>query len=66
MASINLACSGATTLTDPTDPASKADFKPGLDAFGDADGLLTTDEPTAPGARISQAVALRQVALTHN
>ena len=64
--SANLACSGATTETSPQDPNSTAAFKPGLDAYGDIDGVLYTDEPTAFGARISQAVALRQFAKTHN
>ncbi len=62
--SINLACSGATTQT--ADPDNTEDFKPGLDAYGDADGNLVTDEPTAAGAHISQAVALRKAAGTHN
>lgn len=66
LVSINLACSGATTQTNHADPTDPADYKPGLDAFGDADGNLATDEPAAPGARISQAVALRHAALTHN
>lgn len=60
--SINLACSGATTLTH----TDGTDFKPGLDAYGDADGNLATDEPQASGTGISQLVALRQAALTHN
>jgi hypothetical protein len=64
--SINLACSGATTQTTPKTPNSKEDFKPGLDNFGDTDGVLITDEPVVAGARVSQSVALRQTAKTHN
>lgn len=43
VSSINLACSGATTLTH----VDGADFKPGLDAFGDPDANLATNEQAA-------------------
>ena len=60
--SANLACSGATTATEAT---AGQPFKPGLDAYGDPDGNLATVEPTT-SAEVSQAVALRAFARTHN
>jgi hypothetical protein len=62
--SANLACSGATTETHIGDNGA---FKPGLDAYGDPDGDLTTYEPNNPnGLLVSQTVALREFARTHN
>ncbi|HEV7806133.1 MAG TPA: hypothetical protein VGO80_09955 [Solirubrobacteraceae bacterium] len=52
VAAYNLACSGAKTATSSTAPGQ--DFKPGIDFYSDAQG------------RQGQALALQQLAATHN
>lgn len=59
----NFACSGAQTTTFTT---GEGYFKPGLDAYGDADTDLATYEAPDPSTPVSQLVALREYARHHN